>query len=237
MSFPCGLDSHAAFLAHDVALLVKLTVDRKTETRGLQQEPQLHAVGGQAVEVVGRVLPRTGVEPHAAALLDDSGEGLRVDEAVGLLDSGLKLRLQGLDLRGIGANSEVPLSVELVVDRLNGVESLLLLRVVLCADRRSTLEGHVLEHMGETGLTAGIVHRGAVDVSVKGDNRRLVPFEHNEMQPVGKREFSDLLLVVLEALRGEQTRRQKPEKNSSKCSFHGMEPVQERTAEQPLFIP
>ncbi len=232
-----GLDAHAPFLAHNVAFLIELAVDRKAETRRLQEKPQFHAIGRQAVKVVGRILSGTGVEPHAAALLDDPRKGLRVHEAVRLFDGGLKLRLQHLDFRDVGANPEVSLGVELVVDGLNGVESLLLLRVVLRADRWRTFKGHVLEHVGETGLAAGIVHGGGVDVGVKGDNWRFVPFEHDEMQPVGKREFSDLLFVVLEALRGEQTRRQKPEKNSSNCSFHGLEPVQEHTAGQPLLIP
>jgi hypothetical protein len=76
---PCGIrfDPHAALLAHHVALLVELAEDGGSgETLRFQQEPQLDAVRGQAVEEAGGILAGFGVEAGSAVLLDGARIGV-----------------------------------------------------------------------------------------------------------------------------------------------------------------
>ena len=77
------------------------------------------------------------------------------------------------------------------------VERLLLLRPVFDADRGSAFEGHVLEHVGEAGLSARIVERSRVHVGIEGDHRRFVALDDDEVHAVGEGEFGDFLFKFL----------------------------------------
>ena len=90
-----GFDAHAALLADHVALFIKLAVDGMEEAGGFQIEPELDAVGGEVVEVVGGILAGAGVHADAAVFLDDARIEVGVDVVVGLFDGCVELRLRG----------------------------------------------------------------------------------------------------------------------------------------------
>ena len=94
------------------------------------------------------------------------------------------------------------------------------MRIVLGADGFGALERHVLEHVRDAGLAAGIVHRAGVHVGVERDDRRFVPLENDEVQPVGKRELGDALFEILERLRDQREREHQQEEKLDCEGFH-----------------
>ena len=68
------------------------------EARRFQIEPELDAIGGEVVEVVGGIFAGAGVHADAAVFLDDPRIEVGDDIGVGLLDGGLELRFEGFDL-------------------------------------------------------------------------------------------------------------------------------------------
>ncbi len=89
-----------------------------------------------------------------------------------------------------------------IVDALHFIHGLLFGRVVGGADLRRAFEGHVLEHVGDAGFAAGIVHGAGVHEGMEGDHGRVMPLEHDKVQAVGERELGDALFEIGERLRG-----------------------------------
>ena len=61
-------------------------------------EPELNAIGGEVVEVVGGILAGAGVHADAAVFLDDARIEVRDDVGIGLIDGGLELLFESLEL-------------------------------------------------------------------------------------------------------------------------------------------
>ena len=104
---------------------------------GFEQEPQLDAVGGEVVEVsrcessaVSAFMPTPPLDSTMRSIL------VLLDEAVGLVDGGFQLGLDGLDFLGVGAEGLVLFGIQAVVNLFDRVERLLLLGPVLGADGR-----------------------------------------------------------------------------------------------------
>ncbi len=116
-----GFGAHAALFADHVALLIKLAVDGMEEAGGFEIEPELDAVGGEVVEVVGGILAGGGVHADAAVFLDDARVEVGDDVGIGLLDGFVELRLEGFEFFGIGVGEFVAFGVELIVDALDVV--------------------------------------------------------------------------------------------------------------------
>lgn len=69
--------------------------------------------------------------------------------------------------------------------------------------------------MRETGQTLGVVHRAGIHESVKGNHGRLMPLHYEEVEAIGKCEFSYFSLEFFEILGGYAERR--CEERRSKC--------------------
>jgi hypothetical protein len=59
----------------------------------------------------------------------------------------------------------------------------------------------MLKHMGKARSPARVVDGARIHVRVEGDDRCVVPFEHDEMKAVGQGEFRYVLLEFLKILR------------------------------------
>ena len=76
-------------------------------------------------------------------------------------------------------------------------------------------EGHVLEHVGDPGLTLRIVHRAGVHIGMEGNHGRFMALAHDEVEAVGQGEFRDLLFKLFEALGARQKRKGKDPQDAS----------------------
>ena len=173
------------------------------EALRLEQEPQLGAVGGEAVEVLGVIDRGVGIHTDAAILFDDAGELVGLDVSLGAVDGELQLRFEERDAACVRLGAFVALGVQTPVDLFDLVQGFLFRRPVLGADGFAALEGHVLEHVRQTGLAGRIVDRAGVHVSMKRHHRSVVPLDHDEVQPVIEGELGNPLFKFLEILRVE----------------------------------
>jgi hypothetical protein len=82
--------------------------------------------------------------------------------------------------------------------------------VVGGADLRGSFEGHVLEHVGETGDPRHLLGRADVDIGVEGNHRSSGPLDDQEGQAVREPVLRESLLERLEIL-GTEGQRQKQE--------------------------
>src|SRR5260370_7047535 len=84
-----GFDAHAAFFAYHVAFLVKLAKDGIEEALRLEEKPQLQAVAGKGVEVIGGVLSMARVQPAPAVFFNELRFGVGYHAALALVPAGL----------------------------------------------------------------------------------------------------------------------------------------------------
>jgi hypothetical protein len=82
--------------------------------------------------------------------------------------------------------------------------------VVGGADLRGSFEGHVLEHVGETGDPRHLLRRPDVDIGVEGNHRSSGPLDDQKSQAVREPVLRESLLERLELL-GAESQRQKQE--------------------------
>ena len=119
LALRAGFDAHAALLQHHVALFVELAEHGMQEALRLQQKPQLGAVGGQVVEILGRVELGAGVETYAAILFDDGRIQIGNNEGIGFLDGGFQLIFERLQFGLIGVEALALFAFQAVVDLLD----------------------------------------------------------------------------------------------------------------------
>jgi hypothetical protein len=176
--------AHPALLHDHVALLVELAHHGLEEPLGLQVGPQLQAVGGEGIVVVGLVAAGAGVETDAALAVHDLAERVGDHVAVGLLDGLLPGLLQLRHLLLVRAYRPAPLRVVGDVGLLHLLQGGLLGGVVGGADDVRPLEGHVLEHVGQAGDAGHLAVGPHVDVDVEGEDRRFGPLQDDQGEAV-----------------------------------------------------
>ena len=81
------------------------------------------------------------------------------------------------------------LDPHLVADLLLFGQDFLVLLVILRADGLRSLEHHVLEEMGGAGDAGSLVGRAHVRDPAARDRRRIVALDHQQLHPVGERDF------------------------------------------------
>ncbi len=89
-----GFGAHAALFAHHVALFIELAEYRLGEALGFQQEPELDAVGGEAVEILGGIDAGFRVHAHAAVFVDDLGNCVGDHVGIGFVDGRFQVGFQ-----------------------------------------------------------------------------------------------------------------------------------------------
>jgi hypothetical protein len=175
------LHAHPVFLLDDFAFLVKLAKYRVQEPLRFQQEPQFQAVRRQAVIILRGIIRRPGVQAHTAVFLDDPR--VFVGNHVILRPFNRRLNLFGkhANLGLIRLGALVLFGLQAVIGSLDGIDGLAFLWPVSSPDGLRSLERHVLEHMGDPGLTGRVVYGTRINVCVERNNRRFVAFRHYEM--------------------------------------------------------
>ncbi len=151
------VDAHATLFLNDVALLVELALDGLADALAFEIGPELEAVGGHGPEVLGGVFGGGGVHADGAVLLGDEGELIGDDEflcvGLGVLEGFFEAGEAG----GVLAYAFAEFSVIGCVGDFDFRESDLFGGVVGGADLLGSLEGHVLEHVGEAAVALGVV--------------------------------------------------------------------------------
>ena len=84
-------------------------------------------------------------------------------------------------------------------------------RKILGTDLGSPFEHHVLEHVGQAGLTPGFVPGPHPVPYLEGDNRRLVVLEEENLEAVGKGRLDDLIPHSRSAFREDEKDRKTEE--------------------------
>ena len=174
------LGAQPALFVDDVTLGVELPEDRIEQPVGLHPEPELQLVRRNAVQVDGDVGRREGVEErlafgrvdlvvlvldHDLALLfDELGElGFELDQLLGPSVSSVRV----FDLATASAFTLFAIEgADLLLQRFLLVDDLEIALDVRRADRRRSLEHHVLEEMRHAGDSGALV--GGADLRDPG---------------------------------------------------------------------
>src|SRR6185437_371571 len=170
--------------------------------------PEFQAVRWEIIKVVSGVFAGGRVHAYAAILFDYARVSIWDDVRLRLRQSPFQLLVQILNLRLVGVNTLISLRVVEIVNMFHLIDRLFLRRIIFGADGLGALKGHVLEHVGDTGFTLGIVHRSRVHVRMERNNGGVVTLDDNEVQAIRERKLIDLLFKILQGLGAQQNWRQ-----------------------------
>ena len=88
-----GFHAHAVLFHDHVPLLIEFPEDGVEEALRFHQEPELNAIGWQAVVVLRRVERRSRIQSYSAILFDHAGVLVGFDKALRLVDGQLQFQV------------------------------------------------------------------------------------------------------------------------------------------------
>ncbi len=169
-----ALGTHPALLVDYVALFVELAHHGVEEPLRVEIGPKFDAVGGKRKEVASLLVAGEGVQALATFTLHNLAKGFFDDVLVSRSDGSLPSLLELGHLLFVAAHFLAAFAIVGGVSPLNLHERELLRHVVCCADLVRSLEGHVLEHVGQAGDSGDFPVRPDIHVGEKGEDRSLV---------------------------------------------------------------
>gem|GEM_PF-3993259 len=183
---------------------VELALNGMADATAFKVCPELKAVGGHVPEIVGFIFRGGGVQAFGAVLLCDLREGIGDDELLGCYLGVVKGFFEGSEFgRGL-PDLLAELGVVSVVGLLDFDEGELFCRVVGGADLCGALEGHVLKHVGEAGLTLGVVCGAGVHEGVVAEYRGFGALADDEGEAVGEDFYGGALFKAGHILRADR---------------------------------
>ncbi|OQA05066.1 MAG: hypothetical protein BWY66_02758 [bacterium ADurb.Bin374] len=207
------VDAHPAFFHDDVLFRVEFAKAGVEEPVRLHRKPHLEFVRREARCISGEIVTRERIQADAAGLLDRLGELVVHDE---LLRGRLRLVVflpKRIDDLRIGAGSLDLFRAkprERLIFLLHALE---LFREILRTDGVRPLERHVLEDVGDAGDALGFVDRSDIGEGHHRDDRRVMPFDDDELHPVRKGETGHPLFEFGKILRPQGNRTDQCEHN------------------------
>ena len=201
ISFALRVGFHAlpVFLHDHVALLVEIAEDRMHQALRFHQKPEFGAVGRETVGILGGGGGSQAVRFDCAVFFQDAPILAGRGKALCVVGRQAVLIAQHVHAHLVGLDTFVGFRLHAVVGFFNSVQRFLFLGPVAGADGFRALECHMLEHMGQAGLARRDPDAARIHEGMEGNHGRLVPFEHDEMQPVGQGELGYLLLQLLKS--------------------------------------
>ncbi len=179
---------------------------------GFNARPEFDLVGGKVDEVGGHVLARRRVHAGCAVFRIEAVNfvGDVIPEVLVL--EPFHPRFQPPDLPGIGRSLLCALAVQFPADFFHVRKQFLFRRVVFRADRRRSLEHHVLQEMGRAALPRGFIDGAHPVADVQGNGRAEFALHHQNGQAVLQPGLHDFFLQVHRLRRqGNAREQQQPE--------------------------
>ena len=196
-----GISAHPPLLDHHVAFLVELARRHVGQPSAFQPRPQLQAVFRHRPEEHRLVQPRGGIQAFGSVALGHIGELVGNDVLVRFSFGFLECLLQLGQLLLVAAHCLQVLSLVGIVGRFHLGQRDLLGGVVGGANLAGSLEGQVLEHMGQAALARGVVHISRVDKGGVAEDRCIRPLANEQRQSIRQNLGRDSLLETLQILR------------------------------------